>query len=84
MSDALTEAMKKTRARGEAAAATPASPPAGRRPSRQGKKGITVHFDPAVVRQLKLLGVEQDRNNQDLLKEALNLLFVEHGKLPIA
>lgn len=57
-----------------------AAPP----PSRQGKKTIAGHFDPAVSRQLRALGLEQDRTVQDLLSEALNGLFEKHGKPPIA
>lgn len=60
--------------------AAKAAPP----PSRQGKKTIAGHFDPAVSRQLRALGLEQDRTVQDLLSEALNGLFEKHGKPPIA
>lgn len=64
-----------------ATAATPASP---RSPGRAGKKTVAAHFDPAVSRQLKLLGVERDRTTQDLLREAINDLFSKYGKGPIA
>lgn len=53
-------------------------------PSRQGKKTIAGHFDPAVSRQLRALGLEQDRTVQDLLSEAINGLFEKYGKPPIA
>ncbi|MCA8927028.1 MAG: hypothetical protein KDC18_03100 [Alphaproteobacteria bacterium] len=53
-------------------------------PSRQGKKTIAGHFDPAVSRQLRALGLEQDRTVQDLMSEALNGLFEKYGKPPIA
>ncbi|RMF07764.1 MAG: hypothetical protein D6773_03195 [Alphaproteobacteria bacterium] len=53
-------------------------------PSRQGKKTIAGHFDPAVSRQLRALGLEHDRTVQDLLSEALNGLFEKYGKPPIA
>lgn len=53
-------------------------------PSRQGKKTIAGHFDPAVSRQLRAIGLENDRTVQDLLSEALNGLFEKHGKPPIA
>ena len=60
---------------------TAASP----RPSRhRGPGTIAGHFSPAVHRQLRLLGVMQDRTVQSLLGEALNELFRKHGKLPIA
>ena len=57
------------------------------RPSRnRGPGTVTIagHFSPAVHRQLRLLGVMQDRTVQSLLGEALNELFRKHGKLPLA
>ncbi len=53
-------------------------------PSRQGKKAISGHFDPAVSKQLKQLALEQDQTVQSLLAEALNDLFEKYGKKPIA
>ncbi len=53
-------------------------------PSRQGKKTIAGHFDPAVSRQLHQLALDEDSNIQHLLKEALNLLFTDRGKPTIA
>ena len=55
-----------------------------RPPSRVGKKAVAAHFDPAVSRQLKLIGLEADRSTQDLLGEAINDLFAKYGKAPIA
>jgi hypothetical protein len=40
--------------------------------------------DPAIRRQLKMLAAETGRTQQHLLAEALNLLFAQHGKPPIA
>jgi hypothetical protein len=52
---------------------------------RQGKKAIAGYFDPSVWLQLKQLGLEQNGETvQDLLAEALNLLFAKHKKPPIA
>ena len=53
-------------------------------PSRQGKKAVTGHFDPAVSRQLKQLALDRDTTVQSLLAEALNVLFEKYGKNPIA
>lgn len=53
-------------------------------PSRQGKKAITGHFDPAVSKQLKQIGLEKDKSIQDLLAEAVNDLFTKYGRSPIA
>jgi hypothetical protein len=55
-----------------------------RTPSRVGKKTIAAHFDPAVSRQLKEIGIPRDRSTQDLLREAINDLFTKYGKPPIA
>jgi hypothetical protein len=52
--------------------------------SRVGKKAITGFFEPEVNKELKMLGLEQDASNQDLVKEALNDLFIKYGKKPIA
>jgi hypothetical protein len=38
------------------------------------------HFSPEVLKQMKLLAVEEDTTTQALLEEALNLLFVKKGK----
>jgi hypothetical protein len=53
-------------------------------PSRVGKKAITGFFDPAVSRQLKIIGLEEDKSVQAMLAEALNDYFEKHGKNPIA
>jgi hypothetical protein len=53
-------------------------------PSRVGKKTVAAHFDPAVSRQLKQLGLDHDTSTQALLREALNDLFTKYGKPPIA
>jgi hypothetical protein len=53
-------------------------------PSRRGKKVVSGYFDTEVSKQLKLLCIENDTNLQALLTEALNDLFIKHGKSPIA
>ena len=47
-------------------------------------KPIMTWHDPAVRQQLKLLAVENDKTEQKLMQEALNLLFAKHGKPQIA
>lgn len=54
------------------------------RPSREGKQLIAGHFPKSVAKQLKLLSVEDDTTVQELLGEALDLLFVKKGKARIA
>lgn len=53
-------------------------------PSREGKKPITGFFVPEVSRQLKKLGLEQDKTVQELVREALNDLFHKYDQPPIA
>ena len=50
------------------------------RPSRDGRRFLGGHFEPDIVRQMKLLAVEADTTTQALLEEALDLLFVKKGK----
>ena len=56
----------------------------GKPPSRAGKKVVAGHFDPAVIRQLKVLAMDNDSSIQALLAEALNDLFEKHSLKPIA
>jgi hypothetical protein len=56
----------------------------GKPPSRIGKKVIAGHFDPVVIRQLKLLAMNHDTSIQVMLSEALNDLFEKHNMKPIA
>ena len=51
---------------------------------RQGKKTVIAYFDPAVVRELKLVGADQDKTMQDLIAEGVNEVLVKYGKKPIA
>ena|ERR1700722_5009249 len=59
-------------------------PPSPVPPSRVGKKPVTAFFDPEVSRQIKKLGLDQDKTMQDLLQEALNDLFRKYNLPPIA
>jgi hypothetical protein len=53
-------------------------------PSRLGTKAITVHFPEEVRRQLKTLAAEEGRNIEDMVAEALNLLFAKYRKAELA
>lgn len=61
-------------------AATASSVP----PSRQGKKAIAGHFDPAVSKQLKQIALDHGTTVQALLTEAMNDLFIKYKRNPIA
>ena len=50
-------------------------------PSRRGKKAVTVYFEPEVVRQLKLIGIEADKSIQAMMSEAVTQYLKKHGKL---
>lgn len=92
--------MKKTSAlagalRGSGATVAASSPPPApesyapeqaAKPStvRIGTKAITVHFPDEVRRQLKSMAAESDRSMEDMVAEALNLLFVRYRKPEIA
>lgn len=62
------------------------APPVGRQqsPSRVGKKPVTVYYGKEAHLQLKILAAEQDTTIQELHEDALNALFIKHGKPPIA
>lgn len=47
-------------------------------------KHIGGYYDPAIERQLKAVAVEEDTTTQELVAEALDLLFESRGKAAIA
>ena len=53
-------------------------------PSRRGKRHISGYFDPEVLKQVKIICAEEDKTVNQLLAEALNALFIDKGKPPIA
>ena len=53
-------------------------------PSRRGKRHISGYFEPEVLRQVKILCAEEEKTVNDVLGDALNALFVNKGKPPIA
>jgi hypothetical protein len=53
-------------------------------PSRGNKVGLLTMHDKAVLRQLKTLAARKDTTQQDLVAEALNLLFIKYGEPTIA
>jgi hypothetical protein len=54
------------------------------RPSRDNRRFVGGHFDPAVGKQLRMIAVEDETTVQALLEEALDLLFVKKGRQKIA
>lgn len=53
-------------------------------PSRIGKKGVTFYLEPAAMKQLRSMGVEEDSTLQALMIQATNLLFRARGKSELA
>ena len=50
------------------------------RPSAGRGKHIGGYFDPAIARQIKSMAVEEDTTVQELLAEALDMLFESRNK----
>ncbi len=66
-------------------AAEPTTPaPAAQQGPKRGKHLISGMFEPAAYRQFGVLAAELGMDKRELLREALNDLFVKHGKPPIA
>ena len=53
-------------------------------PTREGKKVISGYFAPAVKRQFAQIALDDDLSHQQVLAEALNLLFQSRGLPQIA
>lgn len=56
---------------------TPKQP---RVPTRQGARSITTWVDPEVYRMVKLIGLDTGQTTQDLMLEAIDMLFAAKGK----
>jgi hypothetical protein len=52
--------------------------------TRRGLVSITQWVDPAVRKQVQQLALDHDKEQYELVNEALNLLFEKYGKPPIA
>jgi hypothetical protein len=84
---ALESALRNSGATVAAPPPEPAPVPPQPRPqaaSRQSTKAITVHFPEEVRRQLKGMAAEEGRSMEDMVAEALNLLFARHRKPELA
>ena len=56
----------------------------GKRPDREGRVPMPFWTTAPAKKQLRLLAAEADTTQQELMSEALNLLFKNRGKPPIA
>jgi hypothetical protein len=61
------------------ATVSPARKPQARH-SREGKHLIATHVTPKVLTALKILAAEERKTQQQLIEEALGLLFVKKGR----
>jgi hypothetical protein len=48
--------------------------------TRNDTRQVSGHFKPEVSQTLRLIAVEQDRDVQEILAEALNMVFQRYGK----
>jgi len=53
-------------------------------PSRKNRKSFTTWQDETALKELRDMAHETGRSQQDLVAEALNLLFVKHRKRAVA
>jgi hypothetical protein len=58
--------------------------PAPRQKGREGKVSITQWVDPVVRKQLAQISLDEDKDQYQLINEALNLLFEKYGRSTIA
>jgi hypothetical protein len=64
--------------------ASPPSTPMPRQKGREGKVSITQWVDPIVRKQLAQISLDEDKDQYELINEALNLLFEKYGRSTIA
>ncbi len=72
--------LKATEAPPQQVAAPPPSSKPAVQANRIGMRTVIFYDLPEAVRELKRLGVDQDRTVQDLMREALDDLLVKYGK----
>jgi hypothetical protein len=56
----------------------------GKRPDREGRTAMPFWVPITARKQLRILAAELDTTQQELMTQALNMLFQKHGKPPIA
>ncbi len=60
------------------------APPVARQKGREGKVSITQWVDPVVRKQIAQISLDEDKDQYELINEALNLLFEKYGRSTIA
>ena len=88
MTNKFAKALRKPDRNGGAGSSvdSPIAKPAGKhaRPSRAGVKHVGGYFEPEVSRQLRQIALDEDSSVQELLAEALDMLFHSRHKPTIA
>ncbi|MEM7729061.1 MAG: ribbon-helix-helix domain-containing protein [Pseudomonadota bacterium] len=56
----------------------------GRKSAGERNSALYAVVPPEALRQLRIVAAEEDRTIADLAAEALNMLFVDRGKPPVA
>ena len=87
MSNKFAQALKapnKSEAPGPLLAGVAATQSPHARPSRKGVKHIGGYFEPQVSKQLRQIALDEDSSVQDLLAQALDMLFHSRQKPTIA
>src|SRR4051794_29658222 len=57
---------------------------APRQKGREGKVSITQWVDPVVRKQIAQIALDEDKDQYELINEALNLLFEKYGRSLVA
>ena len=87
MSNKFAQALRapnKSEPPGPLVAGTPATESPHARPSRKGVKHVGGYFEPQVSKQLRQIALDEDSSVQDLLAEALDMLFHSRQRPTIA
>jgi len=53
-------------------------------PSRRGKRRVELWLSPDAKKQVKLIAVNEEKSQEQVMAEALNMLFKSRGVPPIA
>ena len=53
-------------------------------PSRQGKRRLELWLSPDAKKQVKLIAVDEEKSQEQVMADALNMLFKSRGIPPIA
>ena len=53
-------------------------------PSRQGKRRLELWLSPDAKKQVKLIAIDEEKSQEQVMADALNMLFKSRGIPPIA